>query len=263
MRQAIITLPNGCQHYISPKTGKPRREAVILFRGKLTTIRRVLFVLAGNRADARLYSTCFDFYCVSPLHATKTQPKGRLIRDHFGTKTEDPKERFMARVRKTEDCWLFGRSQNSQRYGLYQPGRGASPIPAHRASHLLFIGPIPDGLVVCHRCNTPQCVRPEHLYAGTLAENHRDSVVAGTAGHVQRKLGLLTPRRGMMRCITECSKCHVRVDLYRHQAKKNRKHHFCGTGCRYKWMAQEGKALIDERLAKARAKKLEPNQAGS
>lgn len=48
------------------------------------------------------------------------------------------------------------------------------PISAHRASYLLNIGPIPDGLDVLHRCDNPPCVEPTHLFTGTNMDNIRD-----------------------------------------------------------------------------------------
>ncbi len=47
-------------------------------------------------------------------------------------------------------------------------------IYAHRAAIDLFRGPIPSGKAVLHRCDVTQCVNPEHLYVGTLADNAGD-----------------------------------------------------------------------------------------
>lgn len=84
-------------------------------------------------------------------------------------------DRFLAKVRKTSTCWLWMGGKNAAGYGsLIEGGRGSRRIGAHRLSYQLFVGPIPRGHHVCHRCDVPSCVRPDHLFTGTPRQNTLD-----------------------------------------------------------------------------------------
>jgi hypothetical protein len=74
-------------------------------------------------------------------------------------------------------CWLAVRFNGRWHYGSMMI-KGLS-MGLHRWSWTLFRGPIPDGLFVCHKCDTPQCSNPDHLYLGTPSENQSDSVKRG------------------------------------------------------------------------------------
>ncbi len=76
--------------------------------------------------------------------------------------------RFWLKVDKTPTCWLWTAAKDSDGYGKFDRTR------AHRASWTMANGPIPEGLYVCHRCDNPTCVRPDHLFLGTNTDNMRD-----------------------------------------------------------------------------------------
>lgn len=83
--------------------------------------------------------------------------------------------RFWSHVVKGETCWEWqGSTRGHMQYGSFR--LGSRTYSAHRASWELTHGPIPEGLSVLHDCDNPRCVRPDHLYLGTHAQNMADKV---------------------------------------------------------------------------------------
>lgn len=75
-------------------------------------------------------------------------------------------------------CWLWTDAPDRYGYGRLQVGSAAT-LKAHRVSYELHHGPIPAGFMVCHRCDTPACVNPAHLFAAPAAVNVADMIAKG------------------------------------------------------------------------------------
>jgi len=83
------------------------------------------------------------------------------------------REKLEARTERTSTCWLYTGPQDDRGRGLLWIGPHR-PVRAHQAAYFAYKGEIPDGLCVCHACDTPLCVNPDHLWPGTQQDNLAD-----------------------------------------------------------------------------------------
>lgn len=99
-------------------------------------------------------------------------------------------DRFMSKVQKTDSCWIWIGNLNTTGYGIFKFGR--QRYGAHRISYYLHHGKWPVG-IICHHCDTPQCVNPDHLYDGTSQSNAIDAVVRNRLAKQAKKPRLTSP----------------------------------------------------------------------
>lgn len=86
-------------------------------------------------------------------------------------------KRFWSKVLKSNECWLWQGRPDGDGYGRFYIG--PSVILAHRFSAMISKPDFTDYVCALHRCDTPLCVRPSHLFLGTQAENVQDMVAKG------------------------------------------------------------------------------------
>lgn len=89
----------------------------------------------------------------------------------------DPAPRFWARVNKTETCWLWTGDIWPDGYGRFW--LAGKNVRTHRVVYEWTYGAFPADLLVCHHCDEPLCVRPDHLFLGTTTDNIRDASKKG------------------------------------------------------------------------------------
>jgi hypothetical protein len=101
-------------------------------------------------------------------------------------------DRFLQKLDKTgnqefPECWIWTGAKTSKNYGSFKYYEDKPAIGAHVSSYLFYVGEIADGMYVCHRCDNPLCVNPDHLFLGSNSDNMKDMVKKNRSGWSNRE----------------------------------------------------------------------------
>lgn len=117
--------------------------------------------------------------CIADYCESRQYSKG-LCQKHYNRQwrgnsldCSDVSYRLMKNVDKSSGCWVWIGHRAKSGYGRIQ--NKGKKVRSHRLSYETYVGKIPDGMNVLHRCDNPPCINPDHLFLGTHKDNMKDA----------------------------------------------------------------------------------------
>lgn len=161
-----IEKKEGCWVWVGPITKKGLPQ--LKFNGLSIYPRAEIYKIIKKENPPEVTITiCDNKICVNPDHVTdrKNSLKSRFDKSY--------------KINEENGCWEWTGTMHSKNgYGSIGVGSSNS-VKAHKISYILHKGEIPKGRCVCHICDIPKCVNPDHLFIGTIKDNSDDKFRKG------------------------------------------------------------------------------------
>lgn len=192
LENSLTVDENGCWISSIGAGGEDKHTRFKIGRQKVRAHRYMYEQKVGPIAeDQRVYHTCDNQKCCNPDHLALKNVKSKEERDAEKGPPVVPLpafDRLMRSITVDENgCWIssLGPDAPNTYSKVNTKGEWAR---GHRAMYEHKYGPIPDGLLVCHKCDTPKCVNPAHLFLGTHKDNMQDMHAKGRARNGKKRV---------------------------------------------------------------------------
>lgn len=156
-------------------------------------------------------------------HYTRTRRHGDVETTLRVSKTETDMDKRLRWYGWTErtirpelgPCWEWNGPRSTANYARISIG-GDVKAQASRVAYEAWVGPIPDGMYMCHRCDNPPCIRPDHLFPGTHTDNMQDAARKNRTCHGEKQgAHKLTAEQ-----VIEICELYESTPLYQHEIAK-------------------------------------------
>lgn len=148
-----------------------------------------------------LKQTCKNSLCVNPEHLqiTSSAEKNSMSSEILFNLTEEElnslKTRFWNKVSKSDNCWKWKGAKSKSGYGNLAVSKKYITVGATRISYFLHFGAFNTSLLLCHKCDNPSCVNPEHLFLGTVQDNSTDMMKKGRSASGDKNTSRKNPEK--------------------------------------------------------------------